>query len=160
MEKTQIIGMAEMGVVRAPQHIATLGLGSCVGIVLYDPTTKIGGMVHVVMPDSKNQQNVNYAKFADTGPAALLQAMMKIGARRQSVVAKLVGGAHMFGSITQGDTMKIGERNSFNSKMAVLRLKIRIVAEDLRGTYGRTIELDAQTGDLMVKTVGRGVKVL
>ncbi len=160
MEKTLIIGMAEMGVVRSPRHIATLGLGSCVGIVLYDKVNKIGGMVHVVMPDSEKRTGIKPEKFADTGVDALLHEMLKAGARRDAITAKLAGGAHMFGAITKNDKMKIGDRNAFNSKMAVLRLKIRIDAEDLGGSYGRTIELNPADGALMVKTVGRGVKVL
>ncbi len=160
MEKTLIIGMAEMGVVKVPRHIATLGLGSCVGIVLYDKINKIGGMVHVVMPDSENRPVPNPAKYADTGAQALLTAMEKAGAQRSAIVAKLAGGAHMFGGITKTDTMKIGDRNAYNSKMAVLRLRIKIEAEDLGGSYGRTIELNPEDGSLMVKTVGRGVKTL
>lgn len=160
MEKTLIIGMAELGVVKCPRHIATLGLGSCVGIVLYDPVNKIGGMVHVVMPDSGKRPGVVRAKFADTGADELLNQMIRAGARRDAVIAKLAGGAHMFGAITKNDTLKIGDRNSFNSKMAVLKLRIRIVAEDLGGSYGRTIELNPEDGSLMVKTVGQGVKVL
>lgn len=158
--KTVIIGMAELAVVKAPQHVATLGLGSCVGVVLYDKINKIGGMVHIVMPDSGKKPNVIRAKFADTGVEELVSQMVKAGANRRALVAKLAGGAHMFGGLGKSDALKVGDRNAFNSKMAVLRLKIPILAEDMGGSYGRTIELDTEDGLLMVKTVGKGVKTL
>lgn len=158
--KTVIIGMAELAVVKAPQHVATLGLGSCVGVVLYDKINKIGGMVHIVMPDSGKKPNVIRAKFADTGVEELVSQMVKAGANRRALVAKLAGGAHMFGGLGKSDALKVGDRNAFNSKMAVLRLKIPILAEDMGGSYGRTIELDPEDGLLMVKTVGKGVKTL
>ena len=158
--KTVIIGMAELAVVKAPQHVATLGLGSCIGVVLYDKINKIGGMVHIVMPDSGKRPNVIRAKFADTGVDELLSQMLKAGANQRAVVAKLAGGAHMFGGLGKSDALKVGDRNAFNSKMAVLRLRIPIIAEDMGGSYGRTIELDPENGLLMVKTVGKGVKTL
>ncbi|MGI6152234.1 MAG: chemotaxis protein CheD [Christensenellaceae bacterium] len=159
--KNVIIGMAELGVVKQPETIVTLGLGSCVGIVLYDKVNKIGGMVHVVLPDSTKATEVNRAKFADTGPEELLNKMIAQGASRPHIVAKLAGGAHMFGNInTTNDTLKVGQRNAFVSKMAVLKLRIPIIAEDLGGTYGRTITLRTEDGSLEIKTVGKGVKVI
>jgi len=149
-----------MGVVKPPQNISTLGLGSCVGVVLYDKTTKIGGMVHIVLPDSKNAPGANKAKFADTGVEELLNQMLKAGANRRAIVAKMAGGAHMFGGINASDTLKVGQRNAFMSKINIIKLKIPLVAEDVGGTYGRTIELNTADGSLMVKTVGKGVKTL
>lgn len=159
--KPIIIGMAELDVVKCPQNITTLGLGSCVGVCLYDKTNKIGGMLHVVLPDSKNSSGpVNTAKFADTGVPELYNRMVRAGANKATMVAKLAGGAHMFGNVMKNDALKVGDRNAFNSKMAILKLKIPIVAEDLGGGYGRTIELNTEDGNLTVKTVGKGVKTL
>jgi len=157
--KAVIIGMAELDVVKAPQNITTLGLGSCVGVTLYDKISKIGGMVHVVLPDSKAVSGpVKREKFADTGVLELYERMLKAGANKGSMVAKLAGGAHMFGNAMNNDVLKVGDRNAFNSKMAVLKLRIPIVSEDLGGSYGRTIELNTEDGSLLVKTVGKGVK--
>lgn len=159
--KPVIIGMAELDVVKCPQNITTLGLGSCVGIALYDKVTKIGGMVHVVLPDSKSVSGpIKRAKFADTGVVELYEKMVKAGANKASIVAKLAGGAHMFGGLGDGknNVMKVGDRNAFNSKMAIMKLKIPIIAEDLGGSFGRTIELNTDDGSLMVKTVGKGIK--
>lgn len=160
MKKTTIIGLAELAVVKAPDRIATLGLGSCVGVTLYDRVNHIAGMVHIVMPDSEGRAGTIPAKFADTAVDALLKEMLKAGANRAAIVAKLAGGAHMFGGTQLSDSLKVGDRNAFKSKIAVLKLKIPIVAEDLGGTYGRTIELDAEDGSLLIKTVGRGTAVV
>lgn len=158
--KSQIIGMAELGVVKCPQNITTLGLGSCVGVVLYDKITKIGGMVHVVLPDSKKLPNINKAKFADTGAEELLNKMVAAGANRSSIVAKMAGGAHMFGGINANDTLKVGKRNAFMCKIAILKLKLPLLAEDVGGNHGRTIELNTNDGSLTVKTVGKGITVI
>ena len=91
------VGMADSNVCISPNAITTLGLGSCVGIVLYDPIRKIAGMVHVMLPDStKIINNENKAKFADTGIDLLISQMLSIGAERRSLVAKIAGGAQMF----------------------------------------------------------------
>lgn len=150
-----IIGMAELGIVKSPEKITTLGLGSCVGVILYDRITKIGGMVHIVLPDSKNQTGVNRAKFADTGIDELLQKMLSLGATRRTITAKLAGGANMFGSLQKNDLLNVGVRNAESSKISLEKLKIPIIAEDLGGSHGRTIELNTTDGALKIKTLGK-----
>lgn len=157
---TKVIGMAELGVVKAPERITTLGLGSCIGVVLYDRVNKIGGMVHIVMPDSGKKPGVCRAKFADTGVDELLTQMLRAGASRNSIVAKMAGGAHMFGGLGKTDSLRVGERNAYNSKLAIMKLRIPLMVEDTGGTYGRTIELDTADGSLLIKTVGKGSKVV
>ena len=84
------VGMADLNLCSAPDAITTLGLGSCVGIVLYDATKKLSGMVHVMLPDSTQiRNNQNRAKFADTGIDALLEEMLKLGANRRCITAKI-----------------------------------------------------------------------
>ncbi len=159
-----VIGMAELNVVKNPNNITTLGLGSCIGLTMYDKINKIGGMVHVVLPDStKAAASGNKAKFADTGVEALLEAMLRNGANRASIVAKLAGGAHMFGQKSSGgknDMLKVGDRNAGNCIAALLRLKIPIAGRDIGGQYGRTIELVTADGGLRIKTVGRGERFI
>ena len=157
---TFIIGMAELGVVKTPEKITTLGLGSCVGVILYDRITKIGGMVHIVLPDSRNQPGVNRAKYADTGIEELLQQMLKAGATRGAITAKLAGGANMFGSLQKNDMLNVGVRNAESSKIFLSKLRIPIKAEDLGGTHGRTIELNAEDGSLKIKTLGKNEKFI
>lgn len=150
-----IIGMAELEIVKSPERITTLGLGSCIGVVLYDRITRIGGMVHIVLPDSKNQTGINRAKFADTGINELLHRMLCAGANRNSITAKLAGGANMFGSLQKNDLLNVGVRNAECSKLSLGKLRIPIVAEDLGGSHGRTIELNCEDGSLKIKTLGK-----
>lgn len=158
--RTQVIKIAELGVVKCPDRITTLGLGSCIGVVLYDKVNKIGGMVHVMLPECKGSAE-NKAKFADTGVDLLLNEMLKRGVNRKALVAKIAGGAHMFGGLnSKSDILKVGDRNAANSIAALSRLRIPLVAKDVGGQYGRTIELNTEDGMLRVKTVGRGEKLI
>ncbi len=156
MGKMIKIGMAELDVCLPPDAITTLGLGSCVGVVLYDPTKKICGMVHVMLPDStKIKNNENIAKFADTGIDELLKRVIALGANRRSIVSKIAGGAQMFSFKTDNDMLRVGERNVEACKAKLKQLQIPIIAEDTGKNSGRTIEFYPETGELLVKSVGK-----
>lgn len=92
------VGMADLKTCVSPNGITTLGLGSCVGIAIRDPVNKIGGLAHVMLPDSNaiKSSQMNIAKFADTGIAELVKQMERLGAKRERMVAKIAGGANMF----------------------------------------------------------------
>ena len=91
------VGMADLKVAKAPDSLITLGLGSCIGLTLYDPVTKVGGMVHYMLPDSTQlKNNANIAKFGDTGIKELYRLMVANGASPKRRVAKIAGGAKMF----------------------------------------------------------------
>lgn len=157
------VGMAELNVCVPPNAITTLGLGSCVGIVLYDSIKKISGMVHVMLPDStKIKNNTNIAKFADTGIDELIRVMVRTGANRSSLTAKIAGGAQMFsfGAGQSADMMRIGDRNVEATKIKLSQLRIPIIAEDTGLNYGRTIEFYPETGKLIIKSVGKPIKTL
>ncbi len=150
-----------MNTVKFPGGLTTLGLGSCVGVCLYDPTTKVSGMVHVMLPYSTQiKNNSNIAKFADTGIVALVDDMVKLGAKRNKIHAKIAGGSQMFATSDTNDVMKIGARNVQATKETLGKLSIPIMAEDTGGNYGRTIELYSENGALLVKTIGYGVKTI
>ncbi|MBE5959911.1 MAG: chemotaxis protein CheD [Lachnospiraceae bacterium] len=155
------VGMADLNICLPPDTITTLGLGSCVGIVLYDPGKKISGMVHVMLPDStKIKNNENIAKFADTGIAELLKRMIAAGATRSTLVSKIAGGAQMFAFKTNNDMLRVGERNVEAVKQILSELKIPILAEDTGENYGRTIVFNPETGELLVKSVGKINKMI
>lgn len=155
------VGMADMNVCLPPNGITTLGLGSCVGVVLYDPITKISGMVHVMLPDStKIRNNDNIAKFADTGIEELLNRLLKLGANRRTMVSKIAGGAQMFAFKTNNDMLRIGERNVEATKEKLAKEGIRILAEDTGLNFGRTIEFYPETGELYIKSVGKPTKII
>lgn len=153
------VGMADLNTTCSPGILTTLGLGSCVGICLYDSSTKISGLVHIMLPSSVQiKNNSNIAKFADTGIVKLLEDMLKMGAKRSKLVSKIAGGAQMFNFNDASDIMRIGARNVAATKETLKSLNIPIVAEDTGGNYGRTIELYSETGILLIKTIGYGMK--
>ncbi|WOO36556.1 chemotaxis protein CheD [Anaerocolumna sp. AGMB13020] len=155
------VGMADMNVCSSPDALTTLGLGSCVGITLYDSVKKTAGMVHIMLPDStKIKNNENTAKFADTGIDVLIEKMVSIGANKNRLTAKIAGGAQMFAFNSNNDMLRIGERNIEASKQKLASLGIRIIAEDTGLNYGRTIEFYPETGELYVKSVGKPVKII
>lgn len=159
MDNVIKVGMADLQTSKHPCTITTLGLGSCVGVTLYDPVRKIAGMAHVMLPSSQQaRNNSNIAKFADTAIVKLLEDMIKLGAVKGCLVAKLAGGAQMFSFSDSSDMMRIGARNVAASKEKLQELKIPVIAEDTGGSYGRTIELLSENGKLMIKTIGHGVK--
>lgn len=159
MENLIKVGMADLNVTEHPGVLTTLGLGSCVGVALYDNSKKIIGLAHVMLPSSTQaRNNSNIAKFADTAIIKLLDDMLKLGARKERIVAKLAGGAQMFNFNQSSDMMRIGYRNVMASKEKLSELHIPVISEDTGGNYGRTIELYSEDGRLMIKTIGFGVK--
>ncbi len=152
-----------MNIVRAPDKISTIGLGSCCGVVLLDRRTKIAGMVHVLLPKSTGVGDAsNKAKFADTGIVLLSQKMAEVMKPLKPVlVAKLAGGASMFGNAnTKNDLLNVGARNVQACKETLQALHIPLIAEDTLGTYGRTIVFDPATEQLLIKTAGLGQKII
>lgn len=155
------VGMADLNILKAPGILTTLGLGSCVGITLYDRTNKIAGLAHIMLPSSKEiKNNTNKAKFADTGIELLVEKMVNIGANKNGLVSKVTGGSQMFSFNSNNDVLRIGERNVKATKEKLKQLSIPIISEDTGGNYGRTIELNSEDGSLLVKTIGHGTKII
>jgi chemotaxis protein CheD len=153
------VGMADLQSSTHPCIITTLGLGSCVGIALYDPIKKVAGLAHIMLPSSQQaRNNTNIAKFADTAIVKLIDDMVAKGAVMSKLTAKLAGGAQMFSFTDSSDLLKIGARNVAASKEVLNSLNIPIIAEDTGGNYGRTIEIHSEDGRLLVKTIGHGTK--
>ena len=153
------VGIAQMDVVKVPKTIRTSGLGSCVGVVIYDESKKIAGMVHVMLPDSSlgRIETVNVAKFANTGVSALVDMLKKEGAQSSKLKAKIAGGAQMFQFTSDKDSMRIGPRNVEAVKAQLKKFNIPLIAEDTGGNSGRTIEFNPETNMLNIRTVNQGV---
>lgn len=158
----ETVGIAEYKIVKEPQKIMTIGLGSCCGVILYDEINKIAGLVHILLSSSQNEKIVvNKAKYADTGIVALYEEMKKLGANSRFIRAKLAGGAHMFSfNNSSSSVFTIGEKNVKSCKETLAKLKIPIISEDTLGTCGRTITFDTTTNKLHVKSVGKGEKLI
>lgn len=161
MSETIKVGMADLKTCHAPNSVTTLGLGSCVGIAIRDPITKVGGLAHVMLPDSTAiRQNNNIYKFADTGITELVRLMEAEGAVRKRMVAKIAGGAQMFAFQNKSDLVRVGDRNVEASKQKLKELNIPILSEDTGDSYGRTVIFYPETGDFVIRAVGKPEKVI
>jgi chemotaxis protein CheD len=156
------VGMADLNVTHLTGVLKTTGLGSCVGVTLYDVKTKVAGMAHVMLPSSDiaREGAFNIAKYADTAIPDMIVKMQNLGASVQRMEAKLAGGAQMFAFSGNHDTMRIGPRNVESCKEMLKKYSIPIKAEDTGANYGRTIEFDCETGILVIRSVQQGIKEL
>ncbi|HOP63573.1 MAG TPA: chemotaxis protein CheD [Spirochaetota bacterium] len=152
------VGIADYGVSGSPNILRTI-LGSCVGICLYDPVSRIGGLSHIMLPTSK-KEITNIKKYADTAIPSMLHDMLRTGAERTRVIAKITGGATMF-KHTENSLMGDIGRNNINSVKSILtEMGIKIIAEDVGGDYGRTIDFYLETGEIKIKTIGKENKII
>lgn len=153
------VGMADLKVCVSPDGLTTLGLGSCIGIAIVDPVTKIGGLAHVMLPDSTAiRENSNIAKFADTGIEELVRQMAAKGAVKSRMVAKIAGGAQMFSFSNNSALLRVGDRNAEASRKKLEELGIPLLSEDTGDCYGRTVIFYPETGEFLIKSVGREAK--
>lgn len=154
------VGMADLNIAHPSGVLKTTGLGSCVGLTLYDSRAKVAGMAHVMLPSSDiaKEGALNIAKYADTAIPDLIARMQKLGALLSRMEAKMAGGAQMFAFAGNHDTMRIGPRNVESCKEQLQKFGISIKAEDTGGNYGRTIEFNCETGVLVIRSVQHGVK--
>lgn len=160
MEKAHHVGMADIAVVAAPEKLMTLGLGSCIGVVLYDQTAKVAGMAHIMLPNSKGAGEKALekpGKFADTAIPALINAVCKKGAVRSRLKAKMAGGSQMFALPgAQTDFLAVGSRNASETANMLEQHGISLVNSDTGGNKGRTVEFSTETWMLTVKLLGKG----
>ncbi len=164
MGKVIKVGMADMAVSSdSSDMLITYALGSCVGVSIYDPDKKVGGLIHVMLPSSdKFKADPRSPKFADTGVPAIVEDIIKIGGRKNKLIAKIAGGAQMFASSSKSKSsvLNIGKRNVEAVKENLKKLNIPIVAEDTGANYARTMEFYLEDGRVLIKTIGKGEKVL
>jgi len=155
------VGMADYKVGSNPASLISYGLGSCIGIAIFDSVTKAGGLAHIMLPDSTQARpSENPAKFADTCLPLMIEDLQKLGAAKSRLKAKIAGGAQMFAFANVSDIMRIGERNAEAVRAVLKRLGIAILAEDTGGNYGRTVELMLETGIFRIKTIDQGERSL
>ena len=155
------VGMADLKIAKAPDLLTTLGLGSCIGLTLYDPVSKVGGLVHYMLPDStKLKNNTNIATFGDTGIRELYKQVVANGANPKRLVAKIAGGAKMFEVSGLSNVGNVGERNAEEAVLILKQLNVPLIARDTGLNYGRTVVLDCSTGDYLIKSVGKPEKTI
>ena len=142
-----MIGIGEYRVGNFP--MMTIGLGSCIGLTLYDETLRVGAMVHIMLPDSAGRTD-RPGKYADTAIALLLKELSALGCRNRTLVAKMAGGSCMFEYF--GANLNIGERNSDTVRRILKENNIRLAAEDVGGKVGRSVTfIPANSGKFTIR---------
>ncbi len=152
------IGIGDMKVLRQQGTLITYALGSCIGITLYDPVIKLGGLLHIMLPKAGDQGAATPFKFADTGIREMIRKMAAYGGVTRRYVCKIAGGAQMF-QMT-GPIGNIGERNIASVRQELAAQQIRIQGEDVGKNYARTMLMDVSTGTVRVRTMGRNEIIL
>lgn len=153
------VGIAEARIATVPDTLISYGFGSCIGIVLIDPHARIGGLAHALLaPGAGSTQSGNPLKYVDSAIEIILAKLVEAGCARGALLAKIAGGAHMFEAVSREGKSNIGERNALAARRKLKELRIPLVAEDVGGNYGRTIEFDPGDGTLTVRSIRRGVK--
>ncbi len=155
MENKYIVGIADMKIARSEGTLITYALGSCIGICLYDPVIKLGGMVHIMLPEALSSGNQNVFKYADTGIRETIRKMEVFGARKQRLVAKIAGGAKMFDVQATGPLGNIGDRNIVSTKNILKMEGIKLLKEDTGANYARTLSFDVSNGMARIKVFGK-----
>lgn len=159
MGKAHHVGMADLVVLMSPESLVTLGLGSCIGLVIYDSQAKVAGMAHIMLPDSANSPAAlqKPGKYADTAIPALIEGVCRKGGVRSRLKAKMAGGSQMFALPgAPADILAVGSRNTKETLEILKRLAIPLIASDLGGNKGRTIEFSTETWMLSVRVLGKG----
>ena len=155
------VDIAMMKIAKPPDQLCSLGLGSCVGVAVYDPVAKIGGLIHILLPSIKELgPGHSRTKFADSGISDLVDAIIKAGASKPRLKAKMAGGATMFSVSSNSPIATIGKRNVESCRETLACLGIELVAEDTGGNSGRTIHFDIETGSLRIKAVDKPEKII
>lgn len=160
MSELLVVGISDYKLARCPNVFVTYALGSCVGICLYDRQAKVGGLSHIMLPESSmfSKNEINRMKFADTAIVDLVSDLTRLGGNNRRLVAKIAGGAQMF-EVQPGSAIgTIGERNIVSVKNTLHSMNIPIIAEDTGLNYGRTVYFDLDTGIMKVQSLSRSIK--
>lgn len=158
------IGLGELNVSGDPETtLVAYGLGSCVGVAIYDPQVRTGGMAHVVLPErvggSQDDCGVG-ARYADMAIDRLATELERAGGTRPRMVVKIAGGAQLLSLPLNGHRWDIGERNIVAVKRALSRNGLILAAYEVGGSYGRTMRFQVRDGRVTVSTVGHSEMIL
>ena len=155
------VRIADYAVGGADACMVTVGLGSCVAIVLHDSRARVGSLAHCLLPERFDDDETNPAKFPATIVPIMVSELRAMGSRgSMGLVAKLVGGASMFRSLMNRPGMNVGERNVAAARKALISAGIRILSEDVGGEAGRSVRFNVEDGSVLVRTVNGGERVL
>ena len=156
-----IVKVAEWAAARADGVIVTLGLGSCVAIMLHDPQARAGAMAHVLLPSkSLARDATNPAKFPETAVPFLIERLKALGADPRRLVAKLAGGASMFAQLMTPGSVQMGERNIVAARNALRAASIPLAREAVGGGAGRSVRFHVADGHVEIRSVGSDAVVI
>lgn len=156
-----IVQVADLRVGSNHDVLVTIGLGSCVAVVLHDPVAKVGGLAHVLLPSpALSRKDESLAKFPQTAVPKLLELMAQRGANTRRVSARLAGGASMFASLAAPGTIQMGERNTVACRQVLMQHGVPIAGQATGGDYGRTVKLWVADGRVEVSSVSHGIQSL
>ena len=159
--KEVIVQVADWAAERGDGVLVTLGLGSCVAIMLHDPQTKTGAMAHVLLPSTSLARDLtNRAKFPETAVPLLIERLKALGADPRRLVAKLAGGARMFSQLVTPGTIQMGERNVLASRSALRAAAIPVIREAVGGDRGRSVRFHVNDGRVEIRSVGVDADVI
>ncbi|HUK21082.1 MAG TPA: chemotaxis protein CheD [Gemmatimonadales bacterium] len=159
--REHMVRVGEWAADRGDAVLVTLGLGSCVAIMLHDPGARVGAMAHILLPSrSLSRDAANPARFPETAVPFLLERVAELGADPRHVVAKLAGGASMFAQLMQPGSVQMGERNIVAARQALRHASIPVTAEAVGGGSGRSVHMFVADGRVEVRTVGCPVRVI
>ncbi|MCL4560658.1 MAG: chemotaxis protein CheD [Chloroflexi bacterium] len=149
------VNLGEIAVSRKPSDILiAYGLGSCLGIGIYDPDHRVGGLLHAVLPQKLNGNDPFSPKYVDTGILNLIDQMVKSGASTANLIIRMAGGANMLAVAELAKTFDIGSRNINSARKTFEQLNLHLAAEDVGGNIGRTVKLYLSNGRMTVRSIG------
>jgi chemotaxis protein CheD len=156
-----VVRVADLRVGTADEVLVTVGLGSCVAILLHDPVAKVGGLAHILLPSpGLSRRDANPAKFPQTAVPRLLELMAKAGASQRRITGRLAGGASMFAALAPVGTIQMGERNVVASRQVLNGHGIPLVGQAVGGDFGRTVRLRVSCGTVEVSSFAHGHQTL
>jgi chemotaxis protein CheD len=156
-----LVRVADLRTGVADDVLITVGLGSCVAILLHDAEARVGGLAHVLLPSpSLTRLDSNPAKFPQSAVPRLLELMASEGAKRERITGRLAGGASMFSSLAPPGTIQMGERNLVAARQALSAHGVPLVGEAVGGEFGRTVRFRVGDGRVEVTTVAHGAQHL
>jgi chemotaxis protein CheD len=156
-----VVRVADLKTAVGDDTLVTVGLGSCVAILLYDAEARVGGMAHILLPSpALSRQDGNPAKFPQAAVPRLLELMAADGAKVQRVTARLAGGASMFSALAPPGTIQMGERNLVAARQVLNSHRVPLVGEAVGGDFGRTVRFRVCDGQVEVTTVAHGIRHL
>lgn len=145
------VSIAQARIDRAPMVLRAYGLGSCLAVGLYDQDNRIGALGHMLLPQRPEKTPLgSECKYVDAGIFQMVDELVRAGAKRENLVAKLTGGANMFETTYQTLINSIGARNAKSARNTLAELGIPLLGEEVGGNRGRTVEFDLATGMMMV----------